>query len=161
MRIVGWIVLAAAALCAGCQNGGPVAADRETPRARFAALDAPGSFKLSLGAGRELQVTQIGPIGGAMVKRDAQSEPTGLAVVLGAPNDGAAIIGYTIDGEDGWTAPDKLCGAAPASSLAILYRDGAPDRLAAFKGDALGGAATLLCTETDVEAEEPPLFGIQ
>jgi hypothetical protein len=133
----------------------------EPQRMRFTAGAAPGQFSIDLGEGEKLEARQIGPIGGAMVAKDPGGAPVGLAVAIGAADDGVAIIGYSVEIEAGWTAPDKLCGAAPTTGIAILYRDDAPDVLAAFKGDALGGAATTMCGLRDVSAEEPPLTAIQ
>jgi len=134
----------------------PVAAPT-VPAARFTPGAAPRDFTLTLGDGQTLALVQVGPIGGAMARASADAAPEGLAAVLQAETDGAAIIGYDVASEAGWTAPDKLCGAKPATSIAILYRDGRPDALAAFTGDKLGGPAALLCTMRDVEADAPEI----
>jgi hypothetical protein len=157
-------VLAAGAWLAACQPAAPPAEAPEAPAPAVApAPAAPEAVTItregevltfSFDAGRTLTATLVGPLGGAAASPGPGPETQTLAAILEAPSDAAPIIGYAVTSEN--FPADPLCGAAPTAAVAVLYLDGAPDKLAAFSGAIPGDAGAKLCNIRSAEVTGPP-----
>jgi len=150
MRVFGVAALAVAGWALSA--AGLAAAEPPLPAIRIIGGEGDAAV-IVFGPGKTVPARLLGAIGSAEVTPLDGGEPISLGMAMGQPKDSTPIVGYALTGPAFEGAP--LCPSGQARSIAVMYPDGAPEKLAVVSGAAPGAKGARLCALGDAKVVGP------